>query len=122
MRYVLIEVDNNNVAERLVNKFDSVKGMRIAGLFGVPTSWCGCPRNDGYYKNDIVRGDKLGWWIHITCRKARRGTHDLKNLINPKHRSYHRETGYVEVVHSVSIAEVPVQNIIPQVIETEYED
>jgi hypothetical protein len=119
MRYVLIEVDDNEVAQKLMNKFENVRGLRIAGLFGPPTTWCGCPKSDGYHKDQIVRGGKLGWWVHRSCRRARKGTHQLTNLIWPADRSYGQKTGYVCIVDSVSIHEVPVQNLIPQVVDSE---
>lgn len=110
-RYVLIEVDNNDSAESLITRVSQIRGMRVAGLFGVPITYCDCAQDDGYHGNDVVRGSKLGWWVHRKCRRARRGTHQLENLINPNQREYDRVTGYVNVVTSVSIAEVPHQNI-----------
>ena len=110
-RYVLVEVDNNDSADALVTKLGKVRGMRVAGLFGVPTKYCDCPKDDGYHQGrDIVRGAKLGWWVHYKCRRARRGTHQLENLIAPDQREYDKIVGSVNVVTSVSICDIPRQN------------
>lgn len=111
VRYVLVEVDDNDSADRLIDKVSWIKGMRVAGLFGVPTRHCDCPKDGGYHGNDIIRGAKLGWWIHRKCRRARRGTHQLENLVHPSDRDYSSDVGFVNVVTSVSIADIPRQNI-----------
>ncbi len=115
MRYLLIEFDDNTSADRLRAQIDAAsaagKGMRVAGLFGVPTVWCECPKLGGYHNHEVVRGGKMGWWVHRACRKARVGTHQLENLIKPKERRYGKKTGMIQVVTSVSIGEVPVQNL-----------
>lgn len=113
-RYLLIEVDNNDAADNFrarVEQFDPARGIRIAGMFGVPTQWCTCHPTEDYHKNEIVRGKKLGWWVHRICRRARPGTHNLENLIKPADRSYGVETGRVMVAPTVTVFEVPVQNI-----------
>lgn len=111
-RYVLIEVDDNEAANRLMTKLSQLKGMRIAGLFGVPQQYCECPKDEGYHQDKmVVRGSKLGWWVHRTCRRARRGTHQLQNLISPAEREYGKLTGIVNVVSTVSIFDAPRQNL-----------
>lgn len=114
-RYLLIEFDDNDSADRMRAQIDTAeangKNFRVAGMFTPPTRWCVCPESGGYHKEEVVRGGKLGWWVHIACRRARKGTHQLTNLILPSQRGYGIDTGYVCLVDSVSIAEVPVQNI-----------
>jgi hypothetical protein len=114
-RYVLVEVDDLATAERLRAQIDKAsiagKPMRIAGLFAAPTSWCSCPKSEGYHKNEVVRGSKLGWWVHRVCRKARPGTHNLANLITVTDRDFGVESGRVHVVHTLQVAEVPRQNL-----------
>jgi hypothetical protein len=116
-RYLLIEVDSKDTAERLRAQIDkataSNKGLRLAGLFISPDTHCTCPRDEVYYRNGIVRGSRLGWWIHRNCRKARLGSHSLINLITPKSRKYAKESGYVHMVDSitVNVGEVLVQNL-----------
>lgn len=114
-RYLLIEFDDNNAAERMWGQIDAAtqagKGMRVAGMFGVPTQWCKCPTSDGYHKHEIVRGAKLGWWVHKLCKRARPGSHNLQNLIRPADRSYGVETGRACVVTTVNVFEAPVQNL-----------
>lgn len=114
-RYLLVEVDNLNTAELLRAQIDKAskqgKPMRMAGLFVTPSKWCDCPKSEGYHKDEIVRGSKLGWWVHKLCRRARPGSHALVNLIQPRERDYGTETGRVHVAHSVTISEVPRQNL-----------
>lgn len=109
-RYLLVEFDDNDAADRMRAQIDTAteagKGMRVAGLFAVPTSWCICPQSDGYYANEVVRGSKLGWWVHKACRKARVGTHNLANLIRASERSYRADADYIEFVSSVNIFEM----------------
>lgn len=114
-RYLLIEVDNRETAERLRAQIDKAhiagKGMRIAGLFRAPTSWCTCPVPEGYHPHEVVRGSRLGWWVHKFCRKARPGSHQLQNLIEATDRPYGVEVGRVFLASTLSVFEVPVQNI-----------
>lgn len=113
-RYVLVEVDDNDQADKLceyIAKGNNNYGMRIAGLFGVPTKWCDCHPTEDYHKNEVVRGKKLGWWVHRLCRRARPGTHNLENLITLADRSYGVDKGRVMLASTVTVFEVPVQNI-----------
>lgn len=109
-RYLVVELDDNAAADRMRAQIDAAteagKGMRVAGMFAVPMTWCPCPRPEGYHKGEVVRGSKLGWWVHKICRRARFGTHDLVNLIKPAERQYREDADYIEIISSVNIFEM----------------
>lgn len=83
MRLVVIEFDDNDEAQRLVDKLtrdalDS-KGRRPVALIPVPTQFCECDpttRNNG-------RTVKYRWWICQDCRKAQQGWQSPINLLQP---------------------------------------
>lgn len=67
-RYVLVEVDENDRADRLIAKLEGVPGLRIVGLFGKPTIFCECPPP---WPERSVRGKKYGWYMCPQCRNPR---------------------------------------------------
>lgn len=111
-KYLVIEFDNDETCDKLKQTIDqatsSGKAYRAVGEFKKPTSWCGCPRPAGYYKNEIARGGRFGWWVHRECRKPRLGSHQLANLIKPRKTN---EEGFTLVIGSLSVFEVPTRNL-----------
>lgn len=78
-RYLLVEVDSNSTAERLmrqINRADAAKGMRVIAAFRKPTQLCECtPERPNHLHTapDCVIGDRFRWWICKQCRKPRAG-------------------------------------------------
>ena len=112
--YLLIEFDNveqrDTLRERIDTASDAGKDYRVAGLFTGPHRWCGCPRPAGYHKDEIVRGGKYGWWVHVLCRRARVGSHQLTNLLKLSE-VRKSNSGFTLRVDSVSVFEVVTKNI-----------
>lgn len=67
-RYLVVQVDENDRAEKLAAKLDEVAGIDVIGIFGKPTQFCEC---EGPWENSI-RGKKYGWNICPTCGKPRK--------------------------------------------------
>lgn len=90
MRLILIEVDDDEAAEKLVTKFSSLKSARIAGMFQVPKARCKCPNFDIKFGRQVpaekrsIRGKLFGWWVHDKCHRASYGHQLTKNLIKPE--------------------------------------
>lgn len=112
-KYLVIEFDNDDQADKMVAKIEGVGSdtYRIAGIFKKPLNYCACPPREAYVRNDFVRGGKFGWWVHRICKKPRRGTHNLVNLLKPHDRRWSGPLGYDAAVSEISIFELPVQNI-----------
>jgi hypothetical protein len=66
-RYLLVEVDENDRAIKLMEKLNDVTGLRVIGLFGKPTQFCEC---EGPWENSI-RGKKYGWYVCPSCGNPR---------------------------------------------------
>lgn len=112
-KYILIEFDNDDQAHKMVEKIEGVESStyRIAGIFKKPVKYCECPPRDAYVKTDFALGKAFGWWVHRQCRRPRRGTHSLVNILRLSERRWKRQVGFDARVMSLSIAEMPVQNI-----------
>lgn len=87
MRLIVIEVDDDEAAERLVAKFNATTSARVKGMFQMPRARCRC---DGPFSENSkssmwkrsVRGTQFGWWVHDKCHKVSKGIHsESKNLI-----------------------------------------
>lgn len=108
-RLVLVEFDSDSQAEAFIAKIDKAAkpSFRIVGLFAKPMKWCSCPKPTGYDKNEVVLGVRYGWWVHILCRRPRKGTHQPHNLLEPRL----SDEAYTSVVSTISIFEVPTRNL-----------
>jgi len=108
-KYVVLEFDNDELADRYVSKLvrgsvDTQKPYRVVGLFKSPRTWCQCPRTSYSEKDSVARGGKYGWWVHLTCRRARMGQHTLNNLVTVEAQMGSKEeVNYL--VQSLSISE-----------------
>src|ERR1700744_237564 len=87
MRLIVIEVDDDAAAERLVAKFNATSSARGKGMFQMPRARCRC---DGPFSDNSrsslwkrsVRGQQFGWWVHDKCHKVSKGLHtETRNLI-----------------------------------------
>lgn len=100
-RYLLIEVDDDRRATKLVEQFVALdqagKGVRAIGLYGKPTQFCGCPPElpkPGTPRTPpkTLRGRKMGWYVHDKCRKPKPGYQSPTNLLFPDDKGKHYET------------------------------
>lgn len=93
-RYVLLEFDDDDAAERYVEKIlgravemsrkKGAKLVRVRGYFARPNTYCECGiLSPLEQREQVVRGVRYGWWVHRRCRKARRGPHTPRNLLDP---------------------------------------
>lgn len=56
--------------------------FKVVGLYPIPTMICTCDAPPGGKR--IVRGAKLGWWVHNTCGKPVSNSYQApKNLVDP---------------------------------------
>lgn len=80
-RYVLVEVDENDRADRLIQKLEVVPGLRIIGLWFKPTRFCEC----GGPWDRSIRERKYGVYICPACKRPREfGPHQRPmNLLEP---------------------------------------
>lgn len=82
-RYLLVEFDSNDAADRMRAQIDAAeangKAFRVIGMFSKTAKVCECEiRSD-----KSVRGSKLGWWLCPTCHKPKSGAgQTLKNMLD----------------------------------------
>lgn len=114
-KYLVIEFDEDDTAEKLKQKIDAATDggarYRVAGMFKPPVEWCPCPRPKGYHKGEVARGKKYGWFVHLDCRKARKGTHPLTNILPLNELNHRPGASLIMALSSLNIFEVPVKNI-----------
>lgn len=83
MRLVIIEFEDNDEAQRLVDKLTrdahDGKGRRAVGLIPVPTQFCECDPTT----RKCGRTTKFGWWVCLACKKAQPGWQSPVNLLTP---------------------------------------
>lgn len=118
-RYLLIEFDNDAQCDSLRAKIDTAseagKPFRVRGMYQRPVRWCGCPKSTAYRDKDrFAIGERFGWWVCRECRRARVGSHQLKNLIPVDQLVWIAET-YADVANWLHIFEVPADNIINRI-------
>lgn len=115
-RYIVLEVEDDDIARALAKKLNTNTAWRVAGLFARPHNWCKCSLSSmGYdgHKN-FVRGTKLGWWIHniAGCGRPRMGTHQLENLLPiSKVRNTHPDRIWTVRITGLSVAEMLTSKI-----------
>lgn len=79
-RYLLVQVDENDRAERLRVKLNAVEGLLTIGMFAKPTLFCECEQDSGRSE----RYYKFGWWLCPQCRRPKKDTkqYGLVNLLD----------------------------------------
>lgn len=82
-RYLLVSVDDNDRADVLRGRLDSVSGVKVVGLFGKPTNFCDGTCQAGDLNAKSLTGRKFGWRICPICKKAKKVFHYHNNLIAP---------------------------------------
>ena len=82
-RYVLVELDDEARALKLIGRLEGIQGVKIRGLFGKPTKFCDCP-NNGDLNSRSVLGAKYNWRICPECGRAKRLFQTLRNLLDPE--------------------------------------
>lgn len=104
-RFILLAVEDNDVAEEFVQTHQKMDGLEVVGLFGKPVNFCMCP--DGYTITARVKtGGKFGWSVCPICHKARFMSQQAKNLLNDQWPWYKyflsfRPTSYVKKIEEV---------------------
>lgn len=80
-RYLLVEIDENSRADKLMDKLDGVPGIRLIALWFKPTTFCEC---EGPWENSI-RGKKFGIYLCPECKLPRAGGPHQRplNLLEP---------------------------------------
>lgn len=80
--YVLVEFDQDSQAEALMEKLRNRSSFRVVGLFKKPTKFCECPpMSDLQQSREVTLGERFGWRVHRSCRRARRAPQAPKNLL-----------------------------------------
>jgi hypothetical protein len=82
-RYLLIELDNNDSADRMRAQIDAAeangRGMRVIAMFSKTAKLCVCEVRS----TKSVRGSKLGWWLCPSCHKPKPGSpQTLTNMLD----------------------------------------
>lgn len=91
MRFILIEVDDDATADKLVEKFKTTKTVRVAGIFQIPRTRCTCKgftemgHRSGQSRR-LLRGSKFLWWVHDVCGRCPKGHHNLFNMMPQERR------------------------------------
>lgn len=68
MRYLLIEFDDNDSADRLRAQIDAAnRGFRVVGMFSKASKLCECSTRS----DQSVRGAKFGWRLCPECRRPK---------------------------------------------------
>lgn len=85
MKLILIEVDDDDTADKLIERMKSGPKWRVVGWFQVPRTRCKCT---GYHEGGNhrvpnakkwVRGQLFKWWVHDKCLRPGWGSHTLFN-------------------------------------------
>jgi hypothetical protein len=79
-RYLLVELDNNDSADRMRAQIDNAgKPMRVVAMFAKPGALCECEVTSA----KSVRGAKFGWWLCAECRRPKSGGNQtLRNMLD----------------------------------------
>ncbi len=88
MKLIVIEVDDDEAADRLIAKFSAIRSARVKGIFQAPRARCQCDNTEVKFGRTVaiqkrsVRGRLFGWWVHDKCNRVSKGMHSgAKNLI-----------------------------------------
>lgn len=81
-RLMLVSVDDNEKALKLMARLDGVDGVKTIGLYGQPTQFCDGTCQAGNMNAKSVHGKKFGWRMCPVCRKTKTTTFGyLRNLL-----------------------------------------
>lgn len=88
---MVIEVDDDEAAEKLAAKINATRSARVKGMFQMPRARCRCDTMETRFGRRVpaerrsLRGLQFGWWVHDKCHKVAKGLHsETKNLIARK--------------------------------------
>jgi len=80
-RYVILEFDDNDTADRFISKLGTVSTFRVIGLFFKPTNYCRCGAySDAEVVRKVKRHKKFGVWVCRTCGLTRPGPQSPRNI------------------------------------------
>jgi len=103
-RYVLLEFDDTDQANRFVAKVlkKSVEGapFYVRGLFAKPTKYCECGQlTDRRQGLEVRRGAKFGWMVHKPCGLPRK-QHSIspRNLLDPINSPILQQTAFLTLM------------------------
>lgn len=86
-RFIVLRVEDNAVADQLVEEFRQDTRSKVFGLFALPTVFCDCDSDNSSRAaggKRITRGGRLGWFVHRGCGRANRGSwQSPRNLLEP---------------------------------------
>ena len=89
-RYVLLEFDNAEQADKLREQVDRAtragKSYRVVGYFAKPQApYCGCGKETETRNSPstLKRGKKFGWWVCTECKRPAASISGLVNLMFP---------------------------------------
>lgn len=82
-RYLLVAIDENDRADKLIPKLDSLRGVTCVALYGKPTKFCddSCQTDVHVDNRRSIFGARFGWALCPVCHKPRKRFHTFKNLI-----------------------------------------
>jgi hypothetical protein len=114
-QFIVIEVDKDQVADTLVERFADKAGLRVVGRFQRPRGHCVHTLREGGYDaaKRVARGSRYGWWLHNVrgCMRPRRGSHQLQNLLGVEAYPKVEGSGYTQMVSTLHIFDVPTANM-----------
>jgi hypothetical protein len=103
-RYVLIEFESNEAAERFVVKTlereQQGAAYKVIGFFAKPRGFCKCgPLSERLQAAECRRGSKYGWMVHTKCGRPRRqASHSPRNLLDPDGTHASRVASFLHLV------------------------
>lgn len=115
-RFIVIEVDDDALSHQLIHKLNGAsKAIRVVGIFQRPRGHCPHPLRAGGYNDakQTARGSKFGWWVHNVsgCKRPRRGSHQLENLIGVEEYPLVDGSEYTQKVSTLHVFDVPTENM-----------
>lgn len=83
MRWVLVEVPDNEAANDFAAEIAEREDASLVGLYAAPVNFCECPKEVRQEKNwskiyrheTSARGKSFGWWIKRCCMKPLKQSH-----------------------------------------------
>lgn len=73
-RYLLLEFDDNDSADRMRAQIDNAeangKAFRVIGVWGKPARLCDC----AVRSESSLKGSRWGWWVCPVCRRPKAGS------------------------------------------------
>lgn len=78
-RYIVLRVESDKTAQRLLDRFGVVPAIRVVGLFASPTKFCDGTCDNG---GKSIRSQKWGLWFCPVCKLPKKTMQSPRNLLN----------------------------------------